>query len=257
VRRTTAPLDVGEGKELGRIDHPDGGALFTIAELDDGFVAWCRASGTFRVQPERSLITTDSGEGTVPWQDRMTNAIVPLLLSARGELMLHAAALAADGRATLVCGVSGRGKSTLAHTLSGQGADVVSEDSVAVTLEGDRAWAWPGPVGVRLRATDDAPVKALHLSATGGTSPEPVEVGAVALLAPRGGTHPEVERLEVEQALAPTFSHAVQGRPALRQSVFSQVAALLARVPAYSVRVPDDLGRLDEAASEVWARLRS
>jgi hypothetical protein len=257
IRRATAPLDGDGGTEIGRLDHPDGSPLFTITERDDGFTAWCATSGTFRAEPETGLIVTDAGEPSPFWQDRTVNAIVPLLLSARGELMLHAAALGGDGRAVLLCGVSGRGKSTLAHALARLGADVVAEDSVAVTVDGERALAWPGPVGVRLRPTNGARAKSLHLPETGGRDPQPVEVGAIALLEPRGGTQAEVRRLTTAEALAPAFPHAIQGRPARRQETFSQVAALLRRVPAYSARVPDDLERLDEAAAAVWARLRA
>jgi hypothetical protein len=256
VRRSTAPLGVPEGRDLGRIEHSDGSALFTVTEAEDGIVVWCAVNGTFRVQPELGLITADSQVGSTLWQDRLTNAIVPLLLSARGDLMLHAAALADSGRAYLLCGVSGRGKSTLADSLARQGAEVVGEDSVALTFENGRVSAWPGPVGVRLRAAEGEPEKELHVHPGSGTDPTPVEVGGVALVAPRGGDGPEIRRLSLEEALAPAFSHTILGHPELRQAAFSKVSRLLARTPAYSVRVPDDLGLLDDAAAALWAGLR-
>ena len=257
VQRAVEALDAEAGPELGRLEDSDGSPLFTVSEAGDDLVVWCARSGTFHIQPSDCVITSDAPEASADWQDRVTNAVVPLLLGARGELVLHAAALSDGARAFLFCGTSGRGKSTLADSLARQGAGVVAEDGVALTMDGDRALAWPGPVGVRLRPGDGGPGKALHVTATSGTDPEPLPVGGLAMLAPRAGTSAEVRPLAVAEALAPAFSHTIGGRPSRRQGVFSQVAALLALVPAYSVQLPDDLERLDEAAAEVWARMRA
>jgi hypothetical protein len=256
VRTAPGPLATGAGREIGRLDYPDGSPLFTIAEDDEGFVAWCAVSGTFRVQPELGLVTTDAEEASTFWQDRLTNAIVPLLLSARGELMLHAAAASDSDGAILLCGISGRGKSTLVDALGRRGTDVLAEDGVRLSFDGDAVSAWPGPLGVRLRAPDGAGVKAVHHHPAGGKGAGPVPVAGIGVLAPREGERAEIRPMGVEEALAPIFSHAILARPALRQAVFSQVASLLARVPAYAIRVPDDLARLDEAAAAVWDRLR-
>jgi hypothetical protein len=257
VHRAAEPLEAGAGPELGRLEDSDGSPLFIVSEAGDDLVVWCARAGRFHIRPDDGVITTDSPVGSAAWQDRVTNAIVPLLLGARGELVLHAAALSDGDRAFLFCGTSGRGKSTLADSLARQGAGVVAEDGVALTMDGDRVLAWPGPVGVRLRAGDGDPGKALRVTGTSGTDPEPVAVGGLAMLAPRGGSAPEVQPLAVAEALAPAFSHTIGGRPSRRQGVFSQMAALLARVPAYSVQLPDDLEALDDAAAVVWARMRA
>lgn len=46
----------------------------------------------------------------------------------RGEWLLHASAVAVDGRAMLICGSSGRGKSTTAAALANRGYPLLSDD---------------------------------------------------------------------------------------------------------------------------------
>jgi hypothetical protein len=255
IRAGTGPLRPA-GPELGRLDFPDGSPAFTLHADRGALLAWCAMSGSFWIEPRDGIVTSDAQESSPWWQDRITNAIVPLLLSARGDLMLHAAAVAHRGRAYLLCATSGRGKSSLALALERQGAEVLAEDGIAVTEDGDRALAWPGPVGVRTHqsVSGQAP-KSVYVRASDAGRPEPVELGGVALLAPRGGAATCLRPLTTEGALAAVFSHAFTSDPALRQDTFSCVATLLRRVPAFEVRVPDDLDALDQAAATLLSGL--
>ncbi len=200
----------------------------------------------------------------------MINAIVPIMLAARGELVLHAAAIVESGRAILVCGPSGRGKSTLAHALETAGCGLLAEDGVALTAEDDRMLAWPGPLGIRLHPVPgDAPPaepgrrrKRLHLAAAEPLGPEPVPVGAVLVLGERGGDELAVRELAPEVALPPVFVNAISGRPDLRQATFSRVAAARAPPPGLrraAARRPGRApGRRRRAARAAWpARPRS
>jgi hypothetical protein len=189
IRSADGDLGGRDAREVGGLTFPDGSPLFTLFESDDALFVECALSGRFRLEPELRSITTDAREATQAWQDRVMNAIVPLLLGGGGELILHAAALTDGERALLVTGGSRQGKSTLAAALARQGAEVLAEDGVALTRDGERTLAWPGPWGVRLRppeAESRAP-KVLHGRPADGTRTDPVEVGALAVLAPRGG----------------------------------------------------------------------
>lgn len=59
--------------------------------------------------------------------------------------IIHASAVAFDGRAALILGASGAGKSTLALQLLALGAVLVGDDRVKIVPEGDQLFAEPAP----------------------------------------------------------------------------------------------------------------
>jgi hypothetical protein len=257
IRRADGDLGRGDAHEVGRLTFPDGAPLFTLFEADDALFVECALSGRFRLEPELRSIATDAREATPFWQDRILNAIVPLLLGCGGDLMLHAAAVTDGEQALLVTGASRQGKSTLAAALARQGAEVLAEDGVALARDGERTLAWPGPWGVRLRPPDSDPraPKLLHGRAADGTRTDPVEVGALAVLAPRGGQGVELREVDSAEALPATFRNLFVGRRNQRQEAFSAAADLVRRTPVYELRLPDDLDAVDAAAEYIWRRL--
>jgi len=58
---------------------------------------------------------------------------------------LHASCVAIDGRAVLLTGAPGSGKSDLALRLIDRGAILVGDDGVTVAARGARLHAYPGP----------------------------------------------------------------------------------------------------------------
>jgi len=58
---------------------------------------------------------------------------------------LHASCVAIDGRAVLLTGAPGSGKSDLALRLIDRGAILVGDDGVTVAARGGRLHAYPGP----------------------------------------------------------------------------------------------------------------
>jgi hypothetical protein len=72
-------------------------------------------------------------------------------LTADGQLMLHASAVAIDHEALAVIGPSGGGKSTMAAVLCGAGATLVTDDALRVDVAGSEVVGYPGTATIRLR----------------------------------------------------------------------------------------------------------
>ena len=75
-----------------------------------------------------------------------------ILLQQRNILTLHASAVRYNGKGILFCGVSGCGKSTIAHKIIEQGASLISDDIGAITHEDGKAVVHPGFPAIQLWA---------------------------------------------------------------------------------------------------------
>lgn len=84
----------------------------------------------------------------------MINQILPLVLSRRGRLVLHASAISCRGHVSGFLGRSGAGKSTIAAACAAAGAAIVTDDCLVVRRDGAGATAsWlavPCDAGMRL-----------------------------------------------------------------------------------------------------------
>ncbi len=83
----------------------------------------------------------------------LLNQVLPLVLSRLGRLVLHAGAVAIGGEVFAFIGPTGSGKSTLVAACADAGADVVADDSVVISRDGDRWMAWPSYPAIRLWAS--------------------------------------------------------------------------------------------------------
>jgi hypothetical protein len=80
----------------------------------------------------------------------LTNFAVSAALLQQGEEPLHATVVEIDDRAVGLMGCSGAGKSTLAAHLINRGYDLVTDDMLRLTFEGNTAFAHPGPCRLKL-----------------------------------------------------------------------------------------------------------
>lgn len=80
----------------------------------------------------------------------LTNFSVSAALIQRGEESLHATAVDIGGRAIGLLGACGAGKSTLASFLRVRGGEIVTDDMLRLTIDGDAVLAHPGPHRLKL-----------------------------------------------------------------------------------------------------------
>ena len=210
-------------------------------------------SGSFLVDPGAGRVVVDRQDGDDELlEHRIASSALCVLLALRGDLVLHASAVEVDGRATIFCGPTQRGKSTLARALGEDGHRLLGEDGIAIELEGDEPIAFPGARGVRTRSRDEEGRNRTDLIGDpGGGAPPPCPVAAVVLLEERGETL-TVDRLEPAPALAlltPNLVHS-GGRGAIGDA-FANLATLLGAVPAFAASLPDDLDLLSRSAQDL------
>jgi len=110
-----------------------------------------RCSGTVDLRSLRAEVRVDTGAGAEAVEPAVYGALAlstALLLTRRGRVLLHAAAVVApDGPGWLLAGDSGSGKSSSCATLVRAGLRYLSDDQVVVDEEGEsgafRLSAWP------------------------------------------------------------------------------------------------------------------
>ena len=191
--------------------------------------------------------------------------ILPFVVGGPTTLVLHAAAAsraapAGPGRAVLVAGLGGTGKSSSLVGLVEAGWTPLSEDVCVVDLSGSDPVVWAGPPWIRRRHGEPGPRGAPVLFETSEKTawdvagfrdaPGPTPVGAVVLLQPPGpGLSPTRTVLEPGRAIGALAPHAVwlgDSREAGRR-LFGPVAEVAARVPVSALRLPVSDDWLDMA----------
>jgi hypothetical protein len=247
VARTRLSLPNGEPKAV--LEDDRGRRWYSSFETEDGWLLALPPTGSFLIDPDQRRVVVDPGDGDYELlEHRVASSAICTLLALRGDLVLHASAVEAGGRATIFCGPATRGKSTLARVLGEFGNAVIGEDGIDISLE-EGPCAYPGARGVRVRAEDGR--SAALVADPGPVEPEPSRVGALILLGERGGEL-RIERLEPALALALLTPHLVHsGGLASIGMAFGGLAKLLGSAPAFRVTLPDDLEALPEAAERL------
>jgi len=258
VEAGAEPLADPGGEPVSTLAGDDGRLFYASYELDGRCLLKLPPSGEFLLDPERLRIAVRVGDGDEGVREhRIASSAACTLLALRGDLVLHASAVAVGGRAVAFCGPTGRGKSTLALTLGEAGRGVLAEDGVAISLEAEEGpVAFPGARGVRMRRPGSGGSARTDLVPDPGPAePSPCPVEAVVLLGERGGAL-SVEPLEPSRALALLTPHLVHSgtRPAIA-GAFGRLARLLHTVPAFRASLPEDLGALPASSSGLIARV--
>jgi hypothetical protein len=279
ARLSQAPGELGSitvRAELGRpleasaeltrlIVEPDLSPRYAAGRLDSRILTWHPDAGTFLIDPGSMAIShrvADSSEELGPerWEDRLSSTAIPLLLGKAGGQPLHAAANLVDGRAVVICGVTGRGKSTLSAALAAAGHPSLGEDGVVVLRSGSGHEAWPGPTGSLIT---EAAAARIGTSADGGSDPRgrrlhtelrcatgPGPVALIAFLRERGGSAVSIERVDSAKTHRELIDHLLAVDP-LDAGRFAELAGVAESAEGVLLRVPDSLDAALEAAEQL------
>lgn len=180
---------------------------------------------------------------------------LPLVLGDAGVLVLHGAAAALDGRALVVCGPSGRGKSSIVVGLVDAGWRAVTEDLCALDLRSSVPAVWPGPPWVRRRPDEPGPAGATVAFETADKvawalgarqARSPATLAALARLEEPGGAGPEVHPVDTPAGLGLVGANALWFDDLERRAAtqFGPAARVARAVPVWSVRFPRAAGWL-------------
>lgn len=214
-------------------------------------------------------ITTDRYEHTLLHQ------FLPVVLTACGEMMLHAASVVVEGRAVLFCGASGMGKSTLAAGFAASGLPVLAEDIARVAWIDGQAVTYASYPGTRLRANSfllpdglrarnssaryGLPKYRVHLDATPRTA-EPWPLAAIMLLRRARQVSPRLERFRPVEALPSvleaSFFQALDPTRRSREAI-ERCARLIRSVPIHGLAYRRSAAHFDCLLSELQELLHT
>ena len=136
-------------------DQEDAWQLDHHPEL--GYVLRTDVYGTFAISDDgrRVRCAPPAGEGR-GWQHCLRGQVLPFAALLRGFETFHASAVALDGRALAFAGRSTAGKTSVAVNLLLRGAELVTDDVLALEPGDGRPLAHPGAAVVSLRHSEAA-----------------------------------------------------------------------------------------------------
>lgn len=235
------------------------GVRYFAERHDDGTLRLVfRGSCEFRISADLRTVTAHRYPGARPGIENVlaSGAQMAFQLYLRGTLVLHASAVQVGGSTIAFTGGSGRGKSTMATLLCGDGARILTDDILAVDWQDDLPVGRVGSPDIRLRKGADVLVEGFEADrperrtsadarqvltpATRADGVAPIR--AIYLPIPsRELERPEIRRLRASDALfvlvnTPRLFGWVDQR--VRAQQFELMARLVESVPVSLVHVP-------------------
>ena len=233
----------------------------------DRFAVEFPGRATFELSRESvSLVADETGDPDLV-AHLLLDHVMPRVIALRGDLMLHAAgAIGPSGRAHLVLGKTGAGKSTTVAGLASAGWTLLDDDGIRIVEANDGPVAMPGTGGIRLDPVSvnfllpDVPPgrpmarghpKSRFPAENGGfpLARAPAQIAGVYLLERTGVRKPRVESLGLAGAVTAIVEHGfnVAEEPvAIARRAFERATVLAAAAPVRRLLHPSGLDRLHE-----------
>lgn len=256
------------GEEVRVVHRPDGEMSLSVRfDAERGYLLTLPGVGAYRVSIDGLQVTCfpEPGVSEWWWQRALVNQVLPLAATVRGFEVLHAGAVALDGRAVALVGHPGAGKSSTTLNLILQGATFFTDDALALERDGGRLLANPGAGVSNFPRTERELMKdeAGRLgSIVGGEDafkallaverePTPLPLGALYFLRrgkPGAGARIEpVAEPDPTVLLGSTYVLSVRSPERLANQL-DLCAAIAANVPIFDVLIPTTVPAKDSAA---------
>jgi hypothetical protein len=134
-----------------------------------GYRVWACRMGCHLVSPDGShVFSVPSRLAPWVWQRLLFGQVLPLAAALHGLEPLHASAVISRGKTLAFSAASGTGKTSLAAHLVAGGAELLTDDVLAVEVgEGGRVLAHPGGPVVALAAAELKPLRAEQVGRIG------------------------------------------------------------------------------------------
>jgi hypothetical protein len=250
----------------------------SVARLESGYLLRFPTLSDFTVSADGARITCHPAPRlpSATLSHLLLDQVLPLAISRRGALALHASAVHVPRLGTIAfVGPTGTGKSTLAAALTTHGCAVVTDDCLAVDVAGG-CLAIPAYPGVRLwrdavrgLGVDDGGTRVAHYTnkrrllghaASHRSSPSPITAVFVLGRRRRRGlptTSRELGARDRLMALAScVYVLDVEDRGQLAD-MFRALTSLVTRVPVARLHLRDGRREARQAAGEVLAIARA
>ncbi|MBN2574777.1 MAG: hypothetical protein JXP73_09450 [Deltaproteobacteria bacterium] len=212
----------------------------------------------------RVMASTPAGASHEDTCTYLVGPVFGFLLRLRGAVCLHASVAVVGGRAVVVCGAAGSGKSSIAAAFACSGYPVMADDVAVLDDRGDaleivpgypRINLWPDMAQVLCGSSEALPAITpnwqkrylpLHASGTGARfHAEPAGLAVVYVLAERiPGEAPSIRGLGQREALLVLLANSYTSYlldQGMRAREFGVLGRLVRTVPVRQVSLPEDL----------------
>ena len=210
---------------------------------------------TFRFGPGGVEAIAREGVEIEKILDAHRRLVVPRVLQALGQEVLHASAVAFETGAVTFCAKSGTGKSTVAYALAQRGHPPCADDAVAIRPGPQGPELMPLPFALRLRPPSAAyygeEAQPLELQHPAASRP----LAAICVLRRVDDTS-GVRRLGRAEAFPALLTHAYSfglDDEHRRRRMMEHYLSLASEVPVFEVALPSGLSELDRALDQIEA----
>lgn len=229
-----------------------------------GYLLWARDHGRVLISPDGLELLCEPDPANEDWASIVSSQALPLAATLRGFEVMHASGVVLDGKALLITGPAGAGKSSLAAALIRAGGRLLSDDAVALRLSNGALIAHAGSVALQLRPAEDERLSGKERAILGSPAgliegkqryvsadvPRAAPLGCFFLLE-RSSQEPAVERLEAVdpfELIASTFNLSVRTPARLRRQL-DVVSAIASGGFAHRLRVQPDINATELAVT--------